>query len=80
MIDVDLLAGLFVLVAAGRFRRLKAPILFSPRRLRMRLTLAGEMHSCAAICLPVKRWRRNTATCSTTGCGVGLCNRCGREL
>ena len=37
----------------------------------MRLTVAGEMPSSAAICLPVKRWRRRASTFSTTAAGVG---------
>ena len=43
-----------------------------PRRLRMRLTVAGETPASAAICLPVQRWRRSASTCSTIAGGVGL--------
>src|ERR1019366_594873 len=48
-----------------------------PRRLRMRLTVAGETPTSAAICLPVQRWRRNASTFSTMTAGVGLCRRRG---
>ena len=37
----------------------------------MRLTVAGEMPSSAAICLPVQRWRRKASTLSTISGGVG---------
>ena len=45
----------------------------------MRLTVAGETPTSAAICLPVQRWRRSASTCSTTAAGVGRRRRCGRE-
>jgi hypothetical protein len=51
-----------------------------PRRFRMRLTVAGETPTSAAICWPVRRWRRKASTCSTTAAGVGRDRRCGREL
>lgn len=50
-----------------------------PRRLRTRLTVAGDTLSSAAIRLPVKRCRRSASIRSTTAIGVGRCKRCGRE-
>ena len=65
-VDVDQLAGVLALVAADRLGRLEVADRGSgPRRRRMRLTVAGETPAWAAICLPVKRWRRSASTCST---------------
>jgi hypothetical protein len=51
-VDVDQLAGTLALVAAAR----PVPehwVLLRPRRRKMRLTVAGETPTAAAICLPV---------------------------
>ena len=58
----------------------KAPSLFSPKRRRTRLTVAGDTPVAAAICLPVQRCRRSrsislngprqTPTASATASGV----------
>ena len=44
------------------------------------LSVAGETPASAAICLPVRRWRRSRSIFSMTSCGVGWRSRCGREL
>src|SRR5690606_22654148 len=50
-----------------------------PRRLRTRLTVAGDTLSSAAICLPVQRCRRSASIRSITAIAVGRCKRCGRD-
>ena len=45
----------------------------------MRLTVAGETPSSAAIALPVQRRRRRSPTRATTVARVGLRRRCGRD-
>jgi hypothetical protein len=42
------------------------------RRLRIRLTVAGELPTSAAVCLPVQRWRRSALTFSTMPASAGL--------
>src|SRR4051812_27915261 len=50
-----------------------------PRRRRMRLIVAGETPTAAAMCWPVQRWRRRASMVATVAAGVGLCRRWGRE-
>ena len=45
----------------------------------MRLTVAGETPSSAAIALPVQRCRRRSPTRAITAAGAGLRRRCGRD-
>ena len=78
-VDVDQLAGMLALVAADRLGRLEGLMRLRPRRLRMRLTVAGETPTSAAICLPVKRWRRRADHLLDNGRGVGCRSRCGRD-
>ena len=70
-VDVDHLAGMLALVAADRLGRLERRQPVTPSRLRMRLTVAGETPTSAAICLPVWRWRRKASTARAVG-GRGL--------
>jgi len=79
-VDVDHLARMLALVKAHWFARLQRINSVEPERLRMRLTVAGDSRSAAAICLPVWRARRSVSTCATSTSGVGRCRRCGREL
>lgn len=53
--------------------------LFSPSRRRMRLTLAGEIPTSAAICLPVWRCRRKASTAAPVAGWVWLGNERGLE-
>ena len=39
----------------------------------MRLIVAGETPTAAAICWPVQRWRRRASMVTTVAAGVGLC-------
>ena len=52
-VDVDQFAGMLALVAAHRLGRLQSREPVQPSRRRMRLTVAGETPTSAAICLPV---------------------------
>src|SRR3954453_2852101 len=49
-----------------------------PRRRRMRLIVAGERPTAAAICWPVQRWRRRASAVATVAGGVGLWRGWGR--
>src|SRR3984893_9994777 len=54
-------------------------IRFSPSRRRMRLTVAGDTPTSAAICLPVWRWRRNASITAHVAGAVWLGNERGLE-
>src|SRR3954451_17508429 len=50
-----------------------------PRRRRMRLIVAGETPTAAALCWPVQRWRRRASRVGTVAAGGGLRGGWGRE-
>ena len=52
-IEMDQFAGMMALVAPDRLGWSKAEILLRPSRRRMRLTVAGDTPTSAAICLAV---------------------------
>src|SRR4051794_41009977 len=45
----------------------------------MRLIVAGETPTAAAMCWPVQRWRRRASMVTTVAAGVGRCRGWGRE-
>src|SRR6202171_1030163 len=55
----------------------RSRIRFSPSRRRMRLTVAGDTPTSAAICLPVWRWRRNASITAHVAGAVWLGNERG---
>ena len=65
-VDMDDLARGGPLVAADRLGRLSANSRLRPRRLRMRLTVAADTPTSAAICLPVWRCLRKASTAAQT--------------
>lgn len=75
-VDVDQLAGVLLFVAADRHGGLQGR---QARRLRIRLTVAGETPTSVAICLPVQRRRRKASTRSRLATGVDRCKLCGRQ-
>src|ERR1700712_1152004 len=58
-IEVDKAAWLGVLIADHRLWGMRSFIRGRSARLRTRLTMAGDMPTSIAICLPFRRWRRS---------------------
>src|ERR1700722_16906599 len=71
-VDVDDLAGSCALVAADRLGGSRAESRLRPSRFRMRLIVAAETPTSAAICSPVWRCRRKASTLRMWPAAFGL--------
>src|SRR5437764_952475 len=78
-VDVDNLAGRGAFIAADRLGGSRAESRLRPSRLRMRLTVAVETPTSAAISLPVWRCRRKASTLSQAAGPVWLGDEKGRD-
>ena len=79
-VDVDQLAGVLALVAADRLGRLERLMRLRPRRLRTRLTVAGETPTSGGDLLAGPALAAQGLDLLDDGAGVGRCRRCGREV
>jgi hypothetical protein len=77
--DVGHLAWRFAFITAHRLGRLQVADPVQSQATQLRLSVAGDILSSAAICLPVGRWRRNAAAAVHVAGAVWLGNECGGD-
>jgi hypothetical protein len=78
-VDVEDLAWGGALITAHRLGRLERRQAVEANRFRMRLTVAAETPTSAAIALPVRRCRRKASTAAAVAGAVWLGDECGRD-
>lgn len=78
-VDVNDLAWALALILTFRLGRLQIAYPVNPKRRRMRLTVAGDTSTSAAICLPVWRCRRKASMAVHLAGGVWLGDEWGLE-